>query len=202
MSLAKRLEAMRERAQREVYALDDDVLLSSRHVVTPEEVAERHYLAPVRLGRASFDTPRPIKMAVPGDPGQEAPGGSPLVVPGTRVDLSVAVDGGETLAFLHEEDDELEHASIEIDLEEHRLVVGYVAEIPDAANANRFFESSLQAIEADVERANEVVREFNESLAPALVGAFEVARARATERRRLASGLKPPKSYERWWGRP
>jgi hypothetical protein len=202
MSLAKRLEAMRERAQREIYALDDDVLLSSRHVVTPEEIAERHYLAPVRLGRASFDTPRPIKMAVPGDPGQEAPGGSPIVVPGTRVDLFVGIEGGETLAFLHEEDDELEHASIEIDLQEHRLVIAYVAEHPNAGNANRFFESSLRAVEADVERANEVVREFNESLAPTLVSVFEVARERATERRRLASGLKPPTSYERWWGRP
>lgn len=202
MSLAKRLEALRERAQREIYSLDDDALLSSRHVVTPDEIAERHYLAPVRLGRASFDAPRPIKMAVPGDPGQEAPGGSPFVVPGTRVDLLIAVEGGETLAFLHEEDDELEAASIEIDLEERRLVVGYVAEHPNAGNANRFFESSLQTIEADVERANEVVREFNESLAPTLVGAIEVARERATERRRLASGLKPPKSYERWWGRP
>ena len=202
MSLAKRLEALRERAQREVYALDDDVLLSSRHAVKPDEIAERHYLAPVRLGRASYDTPRPIKMAVPGDPGQEAPGGSPLVVPGTRVDLTIAVEGGETLAFLHEEDDDLEHASIEIDLQEHRLVVGYVAENPSAGNANRFFETSLQTVEAEVERANEVVREFNESIAPTLVGAFEVARERAKARQRLAAGLKPPKSYERWWGRP
>ena len=202
MSLAKRLEALRERAQREVYALDDDVLLSSRHVITPDEIAERHYLAPVRLGRASYDTPRPIKMAVPGDPGQEAPGGSPLVVPGTRVDLTIAVEGGETLVFLHEEDDDFERASIEIDPKEHRLVVGYVAEKPNAGNANRFFETSLQTIEAEVERANEVVREFNESIAPVLVGALEVARERATERQRLAAGLKPPKSYERWWGRP
>jgi len=202
MSLAKRLEVLRERAQREVYALDDDVLLSSKHAVKPDEIAERHYLAPVRLGRASYDTPRPIKMAVPGDPGQEAPGGSPLVVPGTRVDLTIAVEGGETLAFLHEEDDDLEHANIEVDLEEHRLVVGYVAEHPSAGNANRFFETSLQTVEAEVERANEVVREFNESIAPVLVGAFEVARERAKERQRLAADLKPPKSYERWWGRP
>ena len=141
-------------------------------------------------------------MAVAGDPGQEAPGGSPIVVPGTRVDLFVSVAGGETLAFLHEEDDELDHAHIEIDLEDHRLVVGYVAEHPNAGNANRFFEASLRTIEAEVERANEVVREFNDSLPEALVGAFEVARERATERSRLAAGLKPPKSYERWWGRP
>jgi len=198
MSLAKRLEALRERAQREVYALDDEVLLSSRHVVTPEEIAERHYLAPVRLGRASFDTPRPIKMAVPGEPGNEVP----LVVPGTRVDLFISLEGGETLMFLHEEDDELELAHIEVQPEEYRLVVGYVAEHPNAGNANRFFEGSLRTIEAHVERANEVAREFNESLPEALVGAFEIARERASERHRLAAGLKPPKSYERWWGRP
>ena len=77
MSLAKRLEALRERAQREVFALDDDAVLSSRHAVLPVEVAEHHYLAPVRLGSATFDSPRAIKMAVAGEPGREAPGGAP-----------------------------------------------------------------------------------------------------------------------------
>jgi hypothetical protein len=112
MSLAKRLESLRERAQRDVDALDDDTLLSSRHVAAPAELAERNYLAPVRLGRAAYDTPRQIKMAVAGEPGREAPGGAPIVVPGTRVDLVVALEGGETLAFMHEEDDQLDHAGI------------------------------------------------------------------------------------------
>jgi hypothetical protein len=202
MSLAKRLEALRERAQREVFALDDDAVLSSRHVVLPTEVAERHYLAPVRLGSATFDTPRAIKMAVAGEPGREAPGGTPIVVPGTRVDLYISVEGGETLIFLHEEDNELEHASIEIDLKDHRLVIGYIAEHPTASSANQFFERSVQAVEADVARANEVAEQFNESLIDYLADALVVARERATQRQQLAAGLKPPKSYERWWGRP
>jgi hypothetical protein len=202
MSLAKRLESLRERAQRDVDALDDDTLLTSRHAATPAELAERHFLAPVRLGGAAYDTPRPIKMAVAGEPGREAPGGAPIVVPGTRVDLYIALEGGETLAFMHEEDDELEHAGIEIDLNERRLVVGYIAEHPTASGANKFFEHSLQAIEADVERANEAARQFNETLVPALAEALEEARDRAKERQKLAASLKPPKSYERWWGRP
>jgi hypothetical protein len=202
MSLAKRLESLRERAQREVLGLDDDVVLSSRHAVIPAQVAERHYLTPVRLGGAAYDTPRQTKMAVAGEPGREAPGGAPIVVPGTRVDLYVALEGGETLAFMHEEDDDLEHAGIEVDLKDRRLVVGYVAERPTANGANQFFERSLQMIEADVERTNELVRQFNESLMPALTEALDQARELAAERRKLASGLKPPKSYERWWGRP
>ncbi len=202
MSLAKRLEALRERAQRDVFAIDDDLVLSSRHAVLPVEVAERHYLAPVRLGSATFDTPRAIKMAVPGEPGHEAPGGAPIVVPGTRVDLYISVEGGETLVFLHEEDDELEHASIEVDLKDRRIVIGYIAEHPTASSANQFFERTVQAVEADVERANEVAEQFNESLIDYLADALVVARERATQRQQLAAGLKPPKSYERWWGRP
>jgi hypothetical protein len=198
MSLAKRLETLRERARRDLNAIDDDVLLSTRHGVSAEEIAERHYLTPVRLGRASFNSPRAIKMAVPGEPGQEAP----VVVPGTRVDLWVSVDGGETLAFVHEEDDDLEQASIEIDLKEQRLVVGYVAEHATAHRANLFFERSLRTIETEVEQANVVAREFNESLVPAIAEALEEARELAAERQKLARGLKPPASYERWWGRP
>ena len=57
-------------------------------------------------------------------------------------------------------------------------------------------------IEADVERANETARQFNETLVPALAEALEEARDRAKERQKLAESLKPPKSYERWWGRP
>lgn len=198
MSLAKRLDALRERAQRDLNAIDDDVLLSTRHGVLPEEIAERHYLTPVRLGRASFDSVRAIKMAVPGEVGDE----TPVVVPGTRVSLWIDLDGGETLAFIHEEDDELEQASIEIDLKEHRLVVGYVAEHATAHRANTFFEQSVGVIEAEVEQANQIAREFNESLVPAIGAALVEAKELAAERQKLAAGLKPPASYERWWGRP
>ena len=71
-----------------------------------------------------------------------------------------------------------------------------------AVQANRFFEKGLRTIESEVEKANEVAREFNESLVPAVAEALEAAKELAAERRKLAGGLKPPASYERWWGRP
>ena len=134
MSLAKRLESLRERAQRDVDALDDDTLLTSRHAAIPAELAERHYLAPVRLGRASYDTPRQIKMAVAGEPGREAPGGRRRSwCPARGSTCTLPSKAARRSAFMHEEDDELEHASIEIDLNERRLVVGYIAEHPTAS---------------------------------------------------------------------
>jgi len=202
MSLAKRLEVLRERAQRDVYSLDDDVLLSSRSASIPSEVAERHYLTPIRLRRVMFDAPRPIRMGVAGDPGQEAPGGQPLAVPGTRVNLYITLDGAESLAFLHEEDDELDQNHIEIDLPERRLVVGYLAEHPDATQANKFFERSVEYIENDVGHANEIVQTFNDSLGPALEEALERALQWAKERRQLASKLVPPRLREGVWVRP
>ena len=142
-------------------------------------------------------------MAVPGEPGHEAPGGAPIVVPGTRVDLYISVDGGETLVFLHEEDDELEHAQHrDRPRRDRRLVVGYIAEHPTPAAPTSSSSAAVQAIEADVERANEVAESSTRASIRLLADALEVARERATQRQQLAAGLKPPKSYERWWGRP
>jgi hypothetical protein len=81
-------------------------------------------------------------------------------------------------------------------------MIGYVAAHPTPVRANQFFEDSLQMVEAEVERTNETARAFNETLVPALTETLEEARERATERQNLAASLKPPKSYERWWGRP
>jgi hypothetical protein len=201
MSLAKRLDALRERAQRDVLNYDDDALLSSRSGAIPAEVADRHYLAPVRLRGVMFDTPRSVRMGVAGEPGHEAPGGQPVVVPGTRVNLLVTLDGAESLAFLHEEDDDLEQAHIEIDADERRLVVRYLAEHPDATQANQFFEHSVEYIEAEVKRANQVVREFNDGLVPALGEALERARQWANERRAFANKLTPPRLSEGVWSR-
>jgi hypothetical protein len=201
MSLAKRLDALRERAQRDVLTYDDDALLSSRATSIPTEVAERHYLAPVRLRGVMFDTPRSTRLGVAGDPGQEAPGGQLVVVPGTRVNLFVTVDGAESLAFLHEDDDDLAQAHIEVDPGERRVVVGYLAEHPDAAQANQFFERSVRYIEDEVKRANEVVQEFNDSLVPALNDALERARQWAKERRDFANKLTPPRLQEGVWSR-
>jgi len=199
MSLAKRLDALRERAQRDVFARDDDTLLSSRSAAIPAEVAERHYLSPVRLRGVMFDSPRSIRMGVAGEPGHEAPGGQPVVVPATRVNLYVTLDGAESLALLHEDDDDLAQAHIEVDPEERRLVVGYLAERPDATQANQFFESSVRYIEAETKRANDMVREFNDSLVPALTEALERARQWAKERRNFADKLTPPRLQEGIW---
>jgi hypothetical protein len=201
MSLAKRLDALRERAQRDVLNYDDDALLSSRAGSIPAEVAERHYLAPLRLRGVMFDTPRSILMGVAGEPGQEAPGGQPVVVRGTRVNLFVTLDGAASLALLHEDDDELAQAHIEVDPDERRLVVRYLAEHPDAAQANQFFEHSVKYIEDEVKRANEVVQGFNDSLVPALTDALERARQCAKERRDFADKLKPPRLQEGIWSR-
>ncbi len=201
MSLAKRLDALRERAQRDVINYDDDALLSSRATAIPGEVADRHYLAPVRLRGVMFDTPRSVLMGVAGEPGLEAPGGQPVVVRGTRVNLYVTVDGVSSLAFLHEEDEDFAQAHIEVEPEERRLVVRYLAEHPDAAQANQFFERSVKYIEAEVKRANEVVREFNDGLVPALTDALERACKWAKERRDFANKLTPPRLQEGIWSR-
>ncbi len=201
MSLAKRLDALRERAERDVLKSDDDALLSPRSASIPAEVAERHYLAPVRLRGVMFDTPRPVRIGVAGEPGQETPGGQPVAVRGTRVNLFVNADGVETLAFLHEEDDDLEQAHIELEPDERRIVVRYLAEHPDAAQANQFFERSVRYVEDEAKRANDVVREFNDGLVVSLTEALERARQWAKERRDLADKLTPPRLQEGIWSR-
>jgi len=201
MSLAKRLDALRERAQRDVLKFDDDALLSSRSASIPSEVAERHYLSPVRLRGVMFDTPRAIRMGVAGEPGQETPGGQPVAVRGTGVNLHITVDGAASLAFLHEDDDDLDQAHIEVEPDERRVVVRYLAERPDAAQANQFFEHSVRYVEEEAKRANDMVREFNDGLVAALTEALERARQWAKERRDFADKLTPPRLQEGIWSR-
>jgi hypothetical protein len=52
MSLATRLESLRQNALREVDKLDDDVLLSKDLTGLAEKIAQRHYLEPLRLHNA------------------------------------------------------------------------------------------------------------------------------------------------------
>jgi hypothetical protein len=202
VNLAKSLDARREIALREVDRVEDDVLLTKDLGTLAEQIAERHILAPPRLRKAIIGLPRPTRMAVAGEPGSETPGGSPLVVPATRVDLYAPLEGIETLEFLTKGDGELDLAGAELDIGESQLVLAYVAEHPDAAVANRFFDSGLRRIESEIDDVRGQVDEFNERLAPVLGEALAQAKARAEERRGFAAKLQHPRPEEPWWGRP
>ena len=196
MSLSARLEAMREIALRDAEKVDDDTLLSKDLARIAEQIAERHYLPPLRLHNAVVGVPRAATVGVAGDPGRE----DPVQMRATRVDLYVPLDGVKTLAALSEAGD-LDLPVVEFDVVEKRLVVGYIAVHPDAKLANLFFEESLVAIEAEVLRAGTMVREYNDSLQPALVEALEAARKRAKARQKFAAGLHQPRAFDRWGGK-
>lgn len=202
MSLTTALDAGRVAALHDAEAVADDVLLSRNLDAVAESIVLRHTVAPLRLHRVTLDVPRPTKLAVAGEPGLEEPGGSPLVVRGTAVELFVALDGAETMAAAIGDDEDLLHAGVTVDVEKSRVVVRYAAERPLAQAANRHFDESLRYIEAQVELANKEVAEFNEGLAPAVRAVLDECKIRAEERKKFASGLKLPDSYERWWGRP
>lgn len=202
MSLTSALEAALDLALRDADAVDDDVLLSRDLKTVAANIFQRHAVEPVRLHHVSLDSPRPTKMAVAGDPGHEEPGGSPLVVRGTAVELFVTVDGAATLASAIGDDEDLHHAGVTVDAEKNRVVVRYAAERPLANAANRHFDESLRYIEAQVEIVNQQVAAFNEALEPAIRKELEQCKVRARERKTFAAGLKLPASYERWWGRP
>ena len=99
MSLTTALRAELDAAFRDADAVSDDVLLSRSLKTVAENIVERHTVEPVRLHRVMIDAPRPTKMAVPGEPGHEEPGGSPLVVRGTGVELFVDIAGAKTMAL-------------------------------------------------------------------------------------------------------
>lgn len=202
MSLTTALNAAREAALRDADAVADDVLLSRNLDAVAEAIVLRHTATPVRLHRVTLDVPRPTKLAVAGDPGHEEPGGSPLVVRGTAVELYVAVDGAEAMAAALGDDEDLLHAGVTVDVEKSRIVVRYAAEHPLAQAANRHFDESLRYVEAQVELVNKEVAEFNEGLAPAVLAELNECKSRAEERAKFVAGLKLPGSYERWWGRP
>jgi len=202
MSLTSALEAALGLALRDADAVADDVLLSRDLKTVADKIVQRHGVEPVRLHRVTIDLPRPTKMAVAGDPGHETPGGSPHVVRGTAVELYVAVDGATTMAHAIGDDEDLVHAGVTADVEKSRIVVRYAAEHPLANAANRHFDESLRYIESQVEIVNKQVAEFNQSLEPAILEELQKCKSRAEERKKFASGLKLPESYERWWGRP
>jgi DNA-directed RNA polymerase subunit L len=202
MSLTSALEAALDLALRDADAVSDDVLLSRDLKSVAEDIFRRHGAEPVRLHRVSLDLPRPTKMAVAGDPGHETPGGSPHVVRGTAVEMYVAVDGATTMAHAIGDDEDLLHAGVTVDVEKGRIVVRYAAEHPLANAANRHFDESLRYIESQLEIVNKQVAEFNQSLEPAIRSELEHCKAHAEERKKFASALKLPESYERWWGRP
>ena len=202
MSLTSALEAALDRALRDADAVADDVLLSKNLKTVAEAIVRQHGVEPVRLHRVAIDQPHATKMAVAGDPGHEAPGGSPHVVRGTAVELYVAVDGATTMAHAIGDDEDLFHAGVTVDVEKSRIIVRYAAERPLANAANRHFDESLRYIESQVELVNKEVAEHNDALEPAVLKELEQCKARAEERKTFAKGLKLPESYERWWGRP
>jgi hypothetical protein len=200
MTLASALESALARALTDADAVSDDVLLSRKLTSAGEDIARRHYLEPVRLQRVILDMPRPTKMAVPGDPGQEEPGGSPVVVRGTAVELLVTIDGAATMALAAEHDDDLENAGVRVDAKGSRLVVRYASEYPRAHAANQFFDDALRLIEAKVATVNRAVEEFNDALEPAVQRELEECKDLAETRKKFAAGLELPPSYENWWG--
>jgi hypothetical protein len=202
MSLTTALEAAMDAARRDADAVSDEVLLSRSLKAVAEKIVERHALEPVRLRHVMIDSPRPTKMAVAGEPGYEEPGGAPLVVRGTAVELFVEVDGAATMALATEGDEDLAHDGVRVDVEHDRVVVRYAAERPLAQVANKHFADSLQRIEALVEAVNAEVAAFDESLPAAVDRELAACRAVAEARRKFAEGLELPGSYERWWGRP
>jgi hypothetical protein len=196
MSVAERLAVMRDTALREVDAVGDDTLLSKKPEDLADQIAERYYLEPVRLRRASFGIPRAARMGVPGDPGAEQ---ALNLVPATRAELLVPVVGCATLARLGDDADDLGVAAAELDLAEERFVIAYVAEHPVAAAANRFFAARLDEVEAEVEAISHEVNVFNQQLLPTLVAAVDEARGRAKERQTFVRGLQHPRPATRVW---
>ena len=137
MSVTSRLESLRELALLDVDKLDDDALSSRKTSYRlAEQIAERHYLEPPRLQRAIIGMPRAARLGSPGDPGREH---VLVVVPATRVELWLLVEGFATLARLAEGDN-LDLGEAKINADERCLVVAYVAEHPVAEQANRFFQ--------------------------------------------------------------
>jgi hypothetical protein len=198
MSLSTALEAVLDAALRDADALDDAVLLSRGLKGAADSIITTHTVQPVRLRRIMFDSPRPTRMAVAGDPGRE----EHSVVRGTAVELLVYADGLTTMAMALEGDEEMDHAGVAVDKENDRIVVRYAAERPLAQMANRHAEEGLRLIEERVVAVNKEVEAFNVRLDASVHVELEDCKQRAREREKFAAGLKLPESRERWWGRP
>lgn len=195
MTLSPNLETLRKAALHDADLVEDDVVLSKDLARLADQLAERRYLEPLRLHNALVGMPRATVIAVAGQPGRE----DQVQARATRVDLYVPMDGIATLALLAEAG-VVDLAGADVDVAEKRLVVGYIAEHPDARSANAFFDEWLDRIEGEVVRASAAVQEYNESLKPALMTALEAAKKRAKARQKLAAGLQQPRPFERWGG--
>jgi hypothetical protein len=198
MSLTTALEAVLEAALRDADAVADDVLLSRNLKGAADSIITRYAVAPIRLRRVMFDTPRPTRMAVAGDPGRE----EHRVVRGTAVEFLIFADGVATMAMAAEGDEELEHAGVAVDTDNDRIVVRYAAERPLAQVANRHAEEGLRLIEERVVAVNKEVAAFNERLDASVHVELDDCKRLAEERAKFTAGLKLPESRERWWGRP
>jgi hypothetical protein len=194
MNLAGCLDSLREDVLREVNKIDDDVVLSKDLDHLAGQLAERHYLEPPRLHLAVICPPRAASIGVPGEPGREH---SLSVMPATRVEMWLLVNGFATVARLAE-GCALDLGQAEIDAKEHRLVVAFVAEHPVAAAANEYFQKALLDVEQTMGRLRAQVEIFNQSLVPALTEALRAAKSRAKERRNFAARLVIPKPVEPW----
>jgi hypothetical protein len=194
MNLAGRLDSLRDDALREVNKIDDDVVLTKDLDHLAAQIAERHYLEPPRLHRAVICPPRAASLGVPGEPGREH---ALSVMPATRVEMWLLVNGFATIGRLSEGGD-LDLGQAEIDAKEQRLVVAFVAEHPVAEVANDYFQKALLDVEQRVGRIRGQVEASNRSLLPALTEALRAAKSRAKERRSFAARLTIPKPIEPW----
>jgi hypothetical protein len=194
MNLAGCLDSLREDCLREVNKIDDDAVLSKDLGHLAAQLAERHYLEPPRLHRAVICPPRASSIGVPGEPGREH---SLSVMPATRVEMWLLVNGFATIARLAD-GCALDLGPAQIDAKEQRLVVAFVAEHPVAAVANEYFQKALLDVEQTMGRVRAQVEEFNKSLVLALTEAMEAAKSRAKERRSFAARLTIPKPAEPW----
>ena len=194
MSLAARLESLRNAALSEIDKLEDEVLLSKDLDHLAGQIAERHYLEPPRLHRAVIALPRAVQMRAPGEPGREH---SMVVIPATRVELWLLVEGFATLAALAEAEP-LDLGEAIVDAQQKCLVIAYVAEHPVAEAANQYFQQSLFDVEERMGRLRNQVESYNDSLLPAVSEALLAAKGRAKERRTFAARLTLPQPKEPW----
>jgi hypothetical protein len=198
MTLTTALEDVLEAALREADSVADETLLARNLKGVTDSIITKYSVSPIRLSRVTFDTPRPTRLAVAGDPGRE----EHRIVRGTAVELLVYAQGAATMAMAAEGDEELEHAGVSVDTGNDRIVVRYAAERPLAQAANRHAEVGLRLIEERVVEINKEVAAFNQRLDASVHVELEECKQLAAERAKFAASLKLPESRERWWGRP
>ncbi len=192
MSVASRLESLREAALFDIDKLDDDLLLDKDPRSVAERIAEHHYLELPRIQRAIITVPRAVRKGDPGEPGREH---ALVIRPATSVEMWVMIEGFATLALLAKDDD-LDLGDAQLDAGNQCLVVLYLAEHPVAETANQYFQDGLDDAEARVSRLRAQVEAYNESLLQALTEELQAARGRAKARQTFAAALTLPQLSE------